>query len=68
VADIVRCAGQSFIERSHKWINGQQEKVLLAITRCRTAALGGHRDRRSDCGSSFEDNPLTATAPLQSPL
>ena len=23
VADIVRCAGQSFIERSHKWINGQ---------------------------------------------
>jgi hypothetical protein len=44
VADIVRCAGQSFIERSRKWINGQHEKVLLAITRCRTAALGGHRD------------------------
>ena len=33
VADIVRCAGQSFIERSRKWINGQHEKVLLAITR-----------------------------------
>ena len=45
VADIVRCAGQSFIERSRKWINGQHEKVLLAITRCRTAALGGHRDQ-----------------------
>ena len=45
VADIVRCAGQSFVERSHKWINGQHEKVLLAITRCRTAALGGHRDQ-----------------------
>jgi hypothetical protein len=44
VADIVRCAGQSSIERSRKWINGQHEKVLLAITRCRTAALGGHRD------------------------
>jgi hypothetical protein len=50
VADIVRCAGQSFIERSHQWINGQHEKVLLAITRCRTAALGGHRDQCSDCG------------------
>jgi hypothetical protein len=50
VADIVRCAGQSFVERSRKWINGQHEKVLLAITRCRTAALGGHRDQCSDCG------------------
>src|SRR5215469_10843856 len=50
VADIVRCAGQSFIERSRKWFNGQHEKVLLAITRCRTAALGGHRDQCSDCG------------------
>jgi Putative transposase/Transposase zinc-binding domain len=50
VADIVRCAGQSFIERSHKWINRQHEKVLLAITRCRTAALGGHRDQCLDCG------------------
>ena len=50
VADIVRCAGQSFIERSRKWINGQHQKVLLAITRCRTAALGGHRDQCSDCG------------------
>ena len=50
VADIVRCAGQSFIQRSQKWINGQHEKVLLAITRCRTAALGGHRDQCSDCG------------------
>jgi len=50
VADIVRCAGQPFIERSHKWINGQHQKVLLAITRCRTAALGGHRDQCSDCG------------------
>src|SRR5450432_346019 len=50
VADIVRCAGQSFVERSRRWINGQHEKVLLAIARCRTAALGGHRDQCSDCG------------------
>jgi hypothetical protein len=50
MADIVRYAGQGFIERSRKWINGQHEKVLLAITRCRTAALGGHRDQCSGCG------------------
>ncbi len=50
VADIVRCAGQAFLERSRKWISWQHQKVLLAITRCRTAALGGHRDQCSDCG------------------
>jgi len=50
MADIVRCAGQSFIEHSRKWINWQHRKVLLAITRCRTAALGGHRDRCTGCG------------------
>jgi hypothetical protein len=50
MADIVRYAGQGFIERSHKWINGQHEKVLLAIAGCRTAALGGHRDQCSRCG------------------
>jgi hypothetical protein len=50
MADIVRCAGQAFIERSRKWINWQHRKVLLAIVRCRTAALGGHRDRCTGCG------------------
>ena len=52
VADIVRCAGGPFLERSRRWINWQHQKVLLAITRCRTAALGGHRDQCSDCGHS----------------
>ena len=28
----------------------QHRKVLLAITRCRTATLGGHRDRCTNCG------------------
>src|ERR1035437_9425778 len=32
------------------WIPWQHQKILLAITRCRTAALGGHRDRCSACG------------------
>jgi len=47
---MVRSAGQSFVERNRKWINGQHEKVLAAITRCRTAALGGHRDQCPECG------------------
>src|SRR5665213_913440 len=50
MVDIVRAAGQGFIERSRRWITWQHQKVLLAITRCRTAALGGHRDRCSACG------------------
>ena len=50
LVDIVRCAGPGFLERSRRWITWQHQKVLLAITRCRTAALGGHRDRCSDCG------------------
>jgi len=50
MADIVRYAGQGFVERSRRWINGQHEKVLEAITRCRTAALGGHCDQCSGCG------------------
>jgi hypothetical protein len=50
MADIIRYAGPGFREHSHRWINGQHLKVLDAITRCRTAALGGHRDRCTDCG------------------
>jgi hypothetical protein len=50
MADIIRYAGPGFVERSHRWINGQHLKVLQAILRCRTAALGGHRDRCADCG------------------
>jgi hypothetical protein len=50
MAEIVRYAGQGFVERSRRWINGQHEKVLAAIARCRTAALGGHRDQCSGCG------------------
>jgi hypothetical protein len=52
VADIVRCAGQSFVDRSRRWMNWQHQKVLLAITRCRTATLGGHRDQCTRCGHS----------------
>jgi hypothetical protein len=50
VADLVRAAGNSFIERSRKWITWKHVKVLLAIARCRTAALGGHLDECTRCG------------------
>src|SRR5271166_1287729 len=52
MADIVRSAGQTFVERSRHWITWQHQKVLLAIARCRTATLGGHRDQCSHCGHS----------------
>jgi Transposase zinc-binding domain/Putative transposase len=50
VADLVRAVGDAFIERSHKWISWKHVKVLLAIARCRTAALGGHLDECTRCG------------------
>jgi hypothetical protein len=50
VADIVRAAGQAFIERSARWLTGRQRKVLRHVESCRTAALGGHLDQCSRCG------------------
>src|SRR6266851_841166 len=50
VADLIHNAGAAFIERSRKWINWKHIKVLLAIARCRTAALGGHFDQCTRCG------------------
>ena len=50
VADLVRAAGDAFIERSRAWIRWNHVKVLLAIRRCRTAALGGHLDECTRCG------------------
>src|SRR5437879_12964424 len=50
VADIVRAAGEAFIERSRHWIRWKHVKVLRAIARCRTAALGGHIDECTGCG------------------
>ena len=50
VADLVRAAGTEFIERNRHWIRWPHIKVLLAIARCRTAALGGHIDECSRCG------------------
>src|SRR6202521_4331546 len=44
VADLIRTTGAAFLERNRQWIRWKHVKVLLAIARCRTAALGGHLD------------------------
>jgi len=50
VADIVRAQGNRFIQNHCRWIHWTHRKVLQAIARCRTAALGGHRDHCPRCG------------------
>ena len=50
VADIIRAHGKNFIDRNRSWLRGGHLKALSAIERCRTAALGGHRDRCLTCG------------------
>lgn len=50
VADIVRTLGNHFIASNCRWIHWTHCKVLQAIARCRTAALGGHRDQCPRCG------------------
>jgi hypothetical protein len=49
VADIVRQHGERFLEMHRAWVTGQQRCVLRAVAQCRTAALGGHRDRCDAC-------------------
>ena len=47
VADIFRATGDNFIDQHTLGI--QQLKVIRAIMRCRTAALGGHADVCPNC-------------------
>ncbi len=49
IADLIRTAGAAFVERNRQWIRWKHVKVLLAIARCRTAALGGHLDECTRC-------------------
>jgi len=39
VADLVRAAGDAFIERNRQWIRWKHIKVLRAMVRCRTGGL-----------------------------
>jgi hypothetical protein len=50
VADLIRAAGPTFVDRARAYFDRQRWKVLNAILSCRTAALGGHIDECSRCG------------------
>lgn len=50
VADVIRVAGEGFFDCLPKWFTWLHLKVLNAILRCRTAAVGGHEDACSQCG------------------
>ncbi len=51
VADIFRSMATRFLPRPRA--SFQQLKVIRAITRCRTAALGGHVDTCTGCGKEW---------------
>jgi len=50
VADILHAQGDRFLEQNRSGLGIQRLSVLRAITRCRTAALGGHIDNCPRCG------------------
>jgi hypothetical protein len=50
VADILHAQGDRFVEQNRSWLGFQQLSVLRAVTRCRTAALGGPIDNCPRCG------------------
>lgn len=49
VADIIRAYGDRFIETHTAWLTALHRRVLRALARCRTAALGGHLDQCAAC-------------------
>ena len=49
VADVIQRSGSRFLDRYRKSLTWPQVKVFNAITRCRTAALGGHLDQCDRC-------------------
>ncbi len=50
VADVIRVQGNRFVEKHRSWMTRVHLRVLDAIEYCRTAALGGHRQRCPECG------------------
>ena len=52
VADIVRRHGDRVLETHRAWVTAGHRRVFRAIAQCRTAALGGHRDRCEQCAQS----------------
>lgn len=49
VADVVRARGREFLKRFKSSRSYQLLKAFRAVERCRTAALGGHKDKCVGC-------------------
>jgi putative transposase/transposase-like zinc-binding protein len=50
VAEVFRRFGQAFRDQHGASLSAARHRAMLAIERCRTAALGGHVERCGDCG------------------
>ena len=50
VADVFRRYGDGYRERHGASLSTAQRCVMIAIERCRTAALGGHVEQCYQCG------------------
>jgi Putative transposase/Transposase zinc-binding domain len=50
VADVFRRFGQAFRDQHGASLSASRHRAMLAIERCRTAALGGHVERCGACG------------------
>jgi hypothetical protein len=48
VADVIRKFGDPFLKKHHP--NEYRQRVLRALSQCRTSALGGHKDECDCCG------------------
>lgn len=49
VADIARAKGRQFLQRFKAIFSYQALKAFRSVLRCRTRALGGHKDKCADC-------------------
>jgi Transposase zinc-binding domain len=50
VAEIFRCYGAAYRQEHGVSLSTAQRRVMNAIERCRTAALGGHLEQCDQCG------------------
>jgi hypothetical protein len=50
VADVFRCYGDAYRAEAGASLSTAQRRVMTAIERCRTAALGGHVEQCDQCG------------------
>src|SRR5712671_4503955 len=52
VADIFRRHGEAFRQARAGHLGGIEQRIMGAITACRTAVLGGHVEQCDDCGAT----------------